>query len=267
MKNTIKLNNNTSIPLIGFGTWQITGQDAYDAVSDALHAGYRHIDTAMIYHNEEEVGRAIADSGIAREELFITTKLWNDDHADVQAAFDLSLQKLGLDYVDLYLMHWPVATRREAYKVMEAIYKSGGAKAIGVSNFTEQHLAELLMHAEIVPVVNQVEFNPFLNQKELKDMCADKNIVIEAYSPLTHANKLDDEKLKIVAAKYKKTPAQILLRWAIQQDVVVIPKSSNPGRIAQNFDLFDFKITNDDLGLMNSWNEDARFCGDPTDMP
>jgi len=216
MNKTLTLNNNTKIPLIGFGTWQITGQDAYEAVTAALKAGYRHIDTAMIYHNEEEVGRAIVDSGINREELSITTKLWNDDHDDVQTAFDTSLKKLGLEYVDLYLMHWPVETRLDAYSKMEAIYESGKAKAIGVSNFTERHLSELLMNSKIVPVVNQVEFNPFLNQKELKILCENKRITLEAYSPLTHANKLDDEKLQSIASHYDKSPAQILLRWAVQ---------------------------------------------------
>jgi len=267
MNKTLTLNNNTKIPLIGFGTWKITGQDAYDAVTAALKAGYRHIDTAMIYHNEQEVGRAIADSGIPREELFITTKLWNDDHDDVQAAFDTSLKKLGLEYVDLYLMHWPLETRLHAYSKMEAIYTTAKARAIGVSNFTERHLSELLMNSKIVPVVNHVEFNPFLNQKELKNLCESKGITIEAYSPLTHANKLNDEKLKIIAAKYDKSPAQVLLRWAVQQNIVVIPKSSNEGRIAENFAIFDFELSDEDLQTMNDWNEDARFCGDPTGMP
>lgn len=267
MKKTLTLNNSITIPLIGFGTWQLEGQAAYDAVTHALKTGYRHIDTAMIYHNEEEVGRAIADSGIPRSELFITTKLWNDDHDDVQAAFDKSLSKLGLEYIDLYLMHWPVETRLEAYKEMESIYKSGKTKAIGVSNFTERHLSELLMNTEIIPTVNQVEFNPFLNQVELKSLCDSKEIMIEAYSPLTHANKLDDEKLQLLSEKYNKSPAQILLRWGVQQDVIVIPKSSNESRIKENFEIFDFDISEDDLAMMNNWNEDARFCGDPSGMP
>jgi len=267
MKNSIALNTKSPIPLIGFGTWKMTDQDAYDAVSHALKVGYRHIDTAMIYHNEEEVGRAIADSGVPREDLFITTKLWNDDHDDVQAAFDKSLQKLGLEYVDLYLMHWPVETRLDAYKDMEIIYKSGKAKAIGVSNFTCRHLSELFMNSDVIPAVNQVEFNPFLNQQELIDCCSKKDIVLEAYSPLTHANKLDDDKLVSIAKKYGKSPAQVMLRWAVQKGIVVIPKSSNEGRIKENFTIFDFEISDDDVAEMDSWNENARYCGDPTGMP
>ena len=263
---TTTLNNDTTIPLLGFGTWKLTGQDAYNAVATALKAGYRHIDTAMIYRNEEEVGQAIADSGIEREELFVTTKLWNDDHAAVQAAFDLSLQKLGLEYVDLYLMHWPVPERVESYKAMEMIYKSGKAKSIGVSNFTVTHLESFLQEVDVVPTVNQVEFNPFLNQKELLDYCTDKNIILEAYSPLTHAHKLQDPRLVDIATRYNKTPAQILLRWATQQGIVVIPKSSNPNRIAENHDI-EFGISDEDVATMNTWNEDARFCGDPTHMP
>lgn len=267
MKKTLTLNNDISIPLIGFGTWKLEGENAYDAVTHALKTGYRHIDTAMIYQNEEEVGRAIADSGIPRSELFITTKLWNDDHNDVQEAFNTSLRKLGLEYVDLYLMHWPVETRLDAYKAMESIYESGTAKAIGVCNFTERHLSELLMNTQVIPTVNQVEFNPFLNQNELKSFCESRGIKIEAYSPLTHAHKLDDERLQLLAKEYSKTPAQLLLRWSVQQNSVVIPKSSNEGRIEENFDIFDFEISEEDIATMNNWNEDARFCGDPTAMP
>ncbi len=267
MQKSLKLNNETTIPLVGFGTWQLQGDDAYNAVKTALAIGYRHIDTATIYQNEEEVGRAIADSGIKREDLFVTTKLWNDDHDDIEKAFETSLQKLGLEYVDLYLMHWPVETRLASYKVMEKIYALEKAKAIGVSNFTQRHLTEILIQSSVKPAVNQVEFNPFLNQQELHSYCREKNIALEAYSPLTHANKLDDEKLQAIAEKYEKTTAQVLLRWAVQQDIIVIPKSGNPDRIAQNYDVFDFELSSDDIQEMNSWNEDARFCSDPTQMP
>jgi diketogulonate reductase-like aldo/keto reductase len=267
MNADIPLNNDTQIPLLGFGTWQITGQDAYDATVTAIKAGYRHIDTAMIYKNEEEVGRAIADSGIPREELFVTTKLWNTDHGDVQAAFDLSLNKLGLDYVDLYLMHWPVPTRVEAYKQMEIIAESGHAKAIGVSNFTIRHLESFLPQISIKPAINQVEFHPFLNQKELHEYCKSNDIVLEAYSPLAHAKNLDSEKLKVMAVKYSKSPAQIMLRWATQQGIIVIPKSTNKNRITENLESLAFDITGDDMAEMSSWDENLRTCGDPTDMP
>lgn len=255
------------MPLLGFGTWKLVGDEAYEAVTTALQAGYRHIDTAMIYRNEKEVGRAIKDSGIAREDLFVTTKLWNDDHNKVAEAMDSSLQKLGLQYVDLYLMHWPEETRLQAYKDMEKLLEAGKTKAIGVSNFTIRHLDELLSSTSIVPAVNQVEFNPFLNQQELVRYCQEKDIVFEAYCPLARARYLNDERLVKLAGKYQKTPAQILLRWSVQQNIVVIPKSSNEGRIKENLNIFDFELHDTDMQEMNTWNENARYCSDPTDMP
>lgn len=266
MNEKITLNTKATIPLLGFGTWKLTGQEAYDAVLEALKIGYRHIDTAAVYGNEEEVGRAIKDSEVPRSDLFITTKLWNDDHGQVNEAFQTSLKKLGLDYVDLYLMHWPVETRLKSYKIMEEFYKDSRAKAIGVSNFTVRHLEELLTQTDITPAVNQVEFNPFLNQTDLLIYCRDNSIAIEAYSPLTHANKLNDEKLVALAKKYNKSPAQILLRWAVQQQIIAIPKSSNPKRIKENFEIFDFEIDEEDMTSMSSWNEDARFCWNPHEM-
>lgn len=267
MNKVAQLSNDLSIPLIGFGTWQITGEDAYEATLKALNMGYRHIDTAMIYRNELEVGRAIADSEIPREELFITTKLWNDDHENVHAAFNLSIKKLGLDYVDLYLMHWPLPTRVDAYKEMEKIQESGRAKSIGVSNFTIIHLESFLPQVSIKPVINQVEFHPFLNQIELHKYCTENSIVLEAYSPLAHAKNIDNEKLTTMADKYDKSPAQLMLRWATQQGIVVIPKSSNEGRMKQNLESIEFDIEADDMQEMSSWNENLRTCGDPTDMP
>ncbi len=264
--NTITLNNGAEIPLVGLGTWRMN-EATYNSVLIALKAGYRHIDTAMIYNNEEEVGRAIADSGVAREEIFVTTKLWNDDQGDVQAALNLSLKKLGLDYVDLYLMHWPLPSRVEAYKEMEKLLESGRTKAIGVSNFTIRHLEELLTHSTVVPVVNQVEFNPFLNQSELKYYCEEKGIVLEAYCPLSHGTKLDNDKLLAIAKKYDKSSAQIMLRWSTQQGIVVIPKSSNEARLAENLASTDFDISDEDMREISSWNENTRVCSDPTEMP
>lgn len=266
MNRTLALNTGNHISLIGLGTWRMLDA-TYDSVLAALEAGYRHIDTAMIYKNEEVVGKAIADSGIARDKLFITTKLWNDDHNDVAGAFNTSLKKLGLEYVDLYLMHWPLPSRVEAYKEMEKIHASGRAKAIGVSNFTIRHLESFLPEIDILPAVNQVEFNPFLNQRELFDYCAEKSIVLEAYCPLAHGEKLKDRRVIELAAKYDVSPAQLLLRWLTHQNIVAIPKSTNPERIAQNLDIFGFEISAKDMQVMSSWNENSRYCGDPTDMP
>lgn len=267
MKNSIPLNDNLSIPLLGFGTWKLKGDDAYKAVTKALEVGYRHIDTATIYGNEEEVGKAIADSGVSRKEIFVTTKLWNSDHNDAENALQTSLTKLRLDHVDLYLMHWPELTRKNAWEQMIELQSQGLTASIGVSNFTERHLTELITNSNVVPAVNQVEFNPFLHQTALVSYCKEQGIALEAYSPLTHAHKLDDNRLVAIAKKYDKTPAQILLRWAVQQDIVVIPKSSNPQRIEENFDIFNFEISEDDLSKMNQWDEGARYCGDPTSMP
>jgi diketogulonate reductase-like aldo/keto reductase len=266
MEKSVTLNTKANIPLLGFGTWKITGPDAYSAVTEAINAGYRHIDTAAIYGNEEEVGRAINDSSIPRSELFVTTKLWNDDHDDIAQAFEMSLKKLNMDYVDLYLMHWPVKTRIKSYKEMEKLLKDGRAKAIGVSNFTIRHLEELLAQTDTTPAVNQVEFNPFLNQTELLLYCKERTIALEAYSPLTHAHKLKDARLVALAQKYDKTPAQILLRWAIQQDIIVIPKSSNPARILENSKIFDFEISESDMDTMAELDENARFCWDPNEI-
>ena len=266
MIDSLTLNTGNRIPLIGLGTWRMLDA-TYDSVLAAFKAGYRHIDTAMIYKNEEAVGKAITDSGLAREELFITTKLWNDDHGDVAGAFDTSLKKLGLEYVDLYLMHWPLPSRVQAYKEMEKIHTSGRAKSIGVSNFTIRHLESFLSEIEIVPAVNQVEFNPFLNQQELLDYCAQKGIVLEAYCPLAHGEKLQDSRVIDLAAKYGVSPAQLLLRWLTQKNIVAIPKSTNPERIAQNIDVFGFNISSADMEAIETWNENSRYCSDPTNMP
>lgn len=267
MDKTIRLNSGHDIPILGFGTWQLTGDRAYTAVSEALQAGYRHIDTAAIYNNEEEVGRAIADSGISRSDLFVTTKLWNDDHVDPRGALQTSLQKLKLDYVDLYLIHWPVPERQESYRVLEMLNKDGMTKSIGVSNFTIDHLEALLQSTNITPAVNQVEFNPFLYQKELHEYCVSKNIALEAYSPLTRAHELDNTALLNLAQKYNKTSAQIMLRWAVQHNIIVIPKSGNPDRIRENADIFDFELSKEDIDTMDNWDKQQRHGSDPHQMP
>jgi len=266
-QNTIKLNSGTDIPQIGFGTWQINpSSQAKKATQVALEAGYRHIDTARIYLNEKGVGQAIDESGITRKDIFVTTKLWNGDHKDPRKALKKSLKRLGVDYVDLYLIHYPVAERIASWKILEQLYKEGKAKAIGVSNFTVKHLTELMEQTDIVPAVNQVEFHPFLYQKELLDFCDKHGVVVEAYSPLAHGKKMEDPTIAKVAANYNKSPAQIMIKWAIQHGMVVIPKSKNPGRIAQNLDVFDVKINKADMALLDNLNENLRTCWDPTDV-
>lgn len=254
------------MPVLGLGVWKTrSGKECTDAVRWALEAGYRHIDTAKIYGNEADVGAAIRDSGIPRKEIFITTKLWNSDQKDPRKSLDASLKSLGVDTIDLYLIHFPVAgTRKQAWKELEKAYKDGQAKAIGVSNYTIPHIKELLDYAEIVPAVNQVEYHPFLNQNDLLETCRKHNIILEAYSPLAHGQKISDPKLAAMAGKYGKTPAQILIRWAIDKGMVVIPKSVRKERISENSQVFDFAIKAEDLKEIETWNEDYRTCWDPT---
>jgi len=265
--NAISLNTKTKIPQLGLGTWQATDTEVEQAVLWALNAGYRHMDTAKIYGNEEAIGRAITKSKIPRSELFIATKLWNSDHTNVEKAFETSLKKLGLEYIDLYLIHWPVKERLASWKVLEKIHASGRVKAIGVSNFTIKHLTELLAIAKVVPAVNQFELTPYLYDKELCDFCKKKGIVVEAYSPLVRGEKFSDTRLASLAKKYNKSPAQILIRWGIEHGFVTIPKSTSQKRLIENASVFDFKITNKDLAEMDSWNENYRTCWNPNETP
>lgn len=267
INSTKKLNNDVEIPRLGFGTYRIKADKiAVETVTYALETGYRHVDTATAYQNEKGVGKAIKESGIPREDIFITTKLWNEDHGYDSAlrAFDVSLKKLGTGYIDLYLIHWPVSRKRiDSWKALEKIYNDGRARSIGVSNFTINHLKELLSETEIVPVINQVEFHPFLYQKELMNFCREKNIAIEAYSPVVRAKKFNNPVLKDTAQKYSKTPAQILIRWGLQHDLITIPKSSNRERIEENADVFSFNIQEDDMQKLNNLNEDYRVSWSP----
>ena len=243
---TLQLSSGARIPQVGLGVWQTpSGATTRTAVAAALDGGYRHIDTARIYGNEADVGAAVRESGVAREALFVTTKLWNADQGYDGAlrAFDASLKRLGLDYVDLYLIHWPVAGKRlDSWRALERIHEDGRARSIGVSNFLVPHLEELLGKATRVPAVNQIELTPFLQRRETRALCAKHGIVVEAYSPLTHGKRLDHPVVKDVARRVGRSVAQVLLRWGLQQGLVVLPKSTKPARIAENGALFDFTL-------------------------
>jgi diketogulonate reductase-like aldo/keto reductase len=271
IETKLKLNDGQLIPQLGLGVWQISSAKTSDVVLAALEARYRHIDTASAYGNEENVGAAIRMSGLPRESIFVTTKLWNSDHGNPERALDTSLRKLKMDYVDLYLIHFPVRQRRQSWRALEALQKKGKTRSIGVSNFTIAHLSELLAERETVPAVNQVEFHPYLYQQDLLAFCRAKGIVVEAYSPLTHGERLEDPKLVAIAKKYSspkaKSTAQILIRWALQHGLVVLPKSSNRRRIFENADVFDFEISEDDMRLLDSFHENLRTCWDPSDAP
>jgi diketogulonate reductase-like aldo/keto reductase len=271
IETKLKLIDGNLIPQLGLGVWQISPAKTSDAVLAALEVKYRHIDTASAYGNEESVGAAIRMSGIPRESIFLTTKLWNSDHGNPERALDTSLRKLKMDYVDLYLIHFPVRQRRQSWRALEALRKKGKTRSIGVSNFTIAHLSELLADSETVPAVNQVEFHPYLYQQDLLAFCRAKGIVVEAYSPLTHGERLKDPKLVAIAKKYSspkaKSTAQILIRWALQHGLVVLPKSSNRRRIFENADVFDFEISEDDMRLLDSFHENLRTCWDPSDAP
>jgi len=271
LTSTARLNNGVEIPYLGLGVYLAgPGAGTRNAVQYAFQAGYRHIDTASSYGNEREVGTAVKNSRIPREEIFITTKLWNSDHGYDRTitACQESLRELGLPYIDLYLIHWPVEKlRNETWKAMIALQEEGRCGAIGVSNYAIRHLEELLADSPVVPAVNQVEFSPFLYQKDLLDFCRSCGIQLEAYSPLTRGKKLNHPTIASLASEYGKTPAQIMIRWPLQHDVVVIPKSADQQRIYENADVFDFEISSKDLALLDSLNENFRVCWDPSNAP
>jgi diketogulonate reductase-like aldo/keto reductase len=268
--STVTLNNGVHMPALGLGVYQSPpGTITQHAIRIALKLGYRHVDTAAIYGNEMDVGPALKESGVPREQVFVTTKLWNADQGydSTFAACSQSLKKLGLKYLDLYLIHWPVPQlRNESWRAMVTLMKDGKARSIGVSNFTIGHLEELLGTTDIIPAVNQVEFHPFLFQKKLLDYCSQKRIRLEAYAPLTRGEKLDNPFVKQMASKYSKSPAQVLIRWSLQHGLVVIPKSVKEERIRENSNVFDFEISQSDMQKLDSLNEDFRTCWDPTEV-
>ncbi|MYT73575.1 MULTISPECIES: aldo/keto reductase [unclassified Streptomyces] len=265
---TITLNNAVQIPQLGFGTFQIPPEETRETTLAALEAGYRHIDTAQMYGNEKEVGQAVRDSGLDRADVFVTSKLNNDAHDpdDALRAFDGTMEKLGLDHLDLFLIHWPLPDKgdfTQTWKALEEIYRSGRAKAIGVSNFQPHHLRRLLENSEVVPAVNQIEVHPYLTQDDARAFGAEHDIATEAWSPIAQGKVLDDPTIGRIADRVGKTPAQVTLRWHIQRGDIVFPKSSTPKRIKENFDLFDFELTEGDLGEISALNRDERTGPDP----
>lgn len=283
MVEAARLNTGLQIPRIGFGTWEVTPDNAAKAaVAAALEAGYRLIDTAKIYGNERGVGEAIRESDIPREEIFVTTKLWNSDQGYESAlnAFDATLERLGLDYVDLYLIHWPAGhhsgdaetnrtRRQQTWKAFEELAASKRARNIGVSNFVVHHLEELLQHANIVPAVNQIELHPFIfeEQRPIVEFCQQNDIVVEAYSPLSRGGRVNDPAVKAIADTHGKTGAQVMLRWAIQHGTVPLPRSVNPDHITENLQVFDFELTTEDMRELNKLTDKAaRVAPDPHKM-
>lgn len=268
--DTTTLHNGVKMPWLGLGVWKVEeGNEVETAVRTALEVGYRSIDTAKAYGNEAGVGQAIKDSGVAREDLFVTTKVWNAEqgYESTLSAFEESRRLLDLDVIDLYLIHWPVKGMYiDTWRAMEKVYKEGKVRAIGVSNFHQHHLEHLISESEIVPMVNQVEMHPYLNQEQLRRFCEERNIQLEAWSPLMQGKFTEEPLFAELAEKYGKTQAQIVLRWDLQREIVTIPKSVTPSRIAENADIFDFELSADDMNRIMALNRDQRFGRNPEEF-
>lgn len=267
LTDTTKLHNGVEMPWFGLGVWLVeNNEEVVTAVKSALDAGYRSIDTAAVYKNEEGVGKAIKESDVPREDIFLTSKVWNEDqgYETTLQAFEDSLKRLGTDYLDLYLIHWPVKGKyKDTWRALEKLYHDGRIRAIGVSNFHPHHLENLLADTKVKPMINQVELHPLLSQQELREFSEAQNIQLEAYSPLAHGKLLDDPTLKEIGERYGKSPAQVMLRWELEHRVVTIPKSSNPERIKQNADVFDFELSSADTKQIDGLNRDERTNTDP----
>jgi diketogulonate reductase-like aldo/keto reductase len=260
----LKLNTGAEIPAIGFGTWQLSPEEAYSSVTEAIKTGYRLVDTARIYRNEAAVGQAIGDSKLAREELFVTTKLWPQDfgYESGLKAFEQSLELLGLDYLDLYLLHWPSGEeRKDAWRALSQIHKQGRSKSVGVSNYMVEDLEELLAESDLVPAVNQIEFHPFIYRRQMPvlEMCRKHRILVEAYSPLTVGRSLNHPAISKIAQQYGKSNAQIILRWCLQHDTVPIPRSANPEHIKENLKVFDFELSDEHMVEVDQLGDDSAW--------
>lgn len=267
LQSTKKLANGVEMPYFGLGVYKMTDpQETVEAIIKALQVGYRAIDTAALYYNEEQVGEAIRHSGVPREEIFVTTKVWNSDQGydNTLRAFEVSLKKLDMEYIDLYLTHWPVEGKyTETYRAIERLYEEKLIRVPGVSNHHEQHLAEVLKVAQTPPMVNQVEAHPYLSQEPLRLFCKEHGIAVTAWSPLGRGGVLHDEAIVQVGQKHGKSPAQVVLRWHIQNDMLVIPKSVTPSRIEENADIFDFELTPEDMKVLHALNRNKRFGQNP----
>jgi diketogulonate reductase-like aldo/keto reductase len=263
------LNNGITMPVLGLGVYDVYGLAAERAVLHALHTGYRLIDTASFYQNEKEVGNAIRNSGIKREDIFVTTKIWHSDQGYESAlrAYDVSLKKMGLDYVDLYLIHWPIKhKRKDTWRALEKLYEEKRVRAIGVSNYLVPFLKELETYGHVVPAVNQIEFSPWLNLKDELNECQAKGIQLQSYTPLVRGLKFKDPVVQRLSQQHQKTPAQIILRWNIQLGISTIPKSGNPQRIDENFNVFDFQLSDVDMAALNNLNENYRVVENPIEL-
>lgn len=267
LQQTMTLHNGIEIPYVGLGVYKMEDkEEAVHAIETAIKVGYRSIDTAWFYQNEDAVGEAVRNAAIPREQLFITTKVWNDHQGydSTLKVFENSLQNLQMDYVDLYLIHWPVKGKYlDTWKALERLYDEGVVKAIGVSNFQTHHLEDIFTHRNEKPVINQVELHPRLSQEPLRAFCQKHQIAVEAWSPLARARFLQDPTINEVAKKYGKSPAQVILRWHLQNEVIIIPKSVTPARIKENADLFDFELSADDMDKINKLNKNQRFGKHP----
>jgi methylglyoxal/glyoxal reductase len=261
------LHNGIEIPYVGLGVFQMKDpRETVEAVKSAIQTGYLSVDTAAVYENEESVGHGVKESGASREDLFITSKVWNSDQGydSTLKAFETSLKKLDMDYMDLYLIHWPVEGKyNDTWKALERLYSDGLVKSIGVSNFHQHHLEDLMKNSNEKPVINQIECHPRLNQEKLRAFCQEENIAVEAWSPIAQGRVLDEPTLKQIAEKYGKSSAQVVLRWHLQNDVVIIPKSVHANRIKENADLFNFELSTDEMNQINDLNQDERFGPNP----
>ena len=270
ISSKVRLNNGRKMPVLGLGVYQIRPNQAKQVFQWAIDMGYRLFDTASLYGNEKEVGQAILKSTVTRSEFFITSKLWNTDQGynNALSAFENSMDQFGLDYIDLYLIHWPVTNLRlESWTALESLVETERVKAVGVSNYMINHLEELLQKCSVIPVINQVEFHPWLYNKALLKYCEENRIQLQAYSPLTKGQKLRDKKLKEIGDKYGKSPSQILIRWCLQHNVPTIPKSANKQHLEQNINVFDFHLTLKDMMKLDLMNQDYSVTWDPRDYP